>query len=47
MHPPRDPEDRPTLVESLIITRERVLEVLDNSLLKTLTWIMSDKQNYE
>jgi len=33
--------------DGLCITLERVMEVLDESLTKVLTWIMTEKQLYE
>lgn len=47
MEPPCDPEGNPTMQEGLMITLERIIEILDSGLLKTLIWIMTEKQLYE
>lgn len=47
MEPPHDPMGNPTLCADLTITLDRVIEILDQGLQKTLTWIMTEKQLYE
>ena len=36
-----------TMQPDLLIKPERIVEILENALLTTLTWLMSDKQLYE
>ena len=36
-----------TMQPDLLIKPERIVEILENVLLTTLTWLMSDKQLYE
>jgi hypothetical protein len=43
MEPPCDPEGYPTMQDGLMITLDRIIEILDSGLLKTLTWIMTEK----
>jgi hypothetical protein len=47
MEPPCDPEGNPTMADGLMISSERVCEILEGSLHITLTWIMTEKQLYE
>lgn len=47
MEPPHDPEGNMTMQPDLLIKPERIVEILENALLTTLTWLMSDKQLYE
>lgn len=47
MEPPRDPMGNSTLMDNLNIPLDRIIEILDSGLLKTLTWIMAEKQLYE
>ena len=43
--PPRDPDGTHTLHEDLIVSQARICQILTDSLLKTLTWILAEKQN--
>lgn len=47
MEPPCDPEGNPTMADGLMISLERVMEILEGSLHVTLTWIMTEKQLHE
>jgi hypothetical protein len=47
MEPPCDPAGNPTMQDGLMISLERIIEILDSNLLKCLTWIMAEKQLYE
>jgi hypothetical protein len=47
MEPPCDPEGNPTMANELVITLDRIMEILEQGLSKTLTWIMTEKQLYE
>lgn len=47
MEPPCDPEGNPTMQDGLIISMERIIEILDSGLMTCLTWIMTEKQLYE
>lgn len=47
MEPPCDPEGKPTMQDGLCITLEKILEILEASLNKTLTWIQTEKQLHE
>jgi hypothetical protein len=47
MEPPCDPAGNPTMQDGLMISIERIIEILDTNLLKCLTWIMAEKQLYE
>jgi len=47
MEPPCDPEGNPTMANELIITLDRIMDILEQGLSKTLTWIMAEKQLYE
>jgi hypothetical protein len=47
MEPPCDPQGNQTMVEGLIISLERVIEILDSALMKTLTWLCAEKSNYD
>jgi hypothetical protein len=43
--PPRDPDGTHTLHEDLVVSQARICQILTDSLLKTLTWILAEKQN--
>jgi len=45
--PPRDPDGTHTLHEDLIVSQARVCQILTDGLLKTLTWILAEKSNYQ
>lgn len=47
MEPPCDPQGNQTMVEGLIISLERVIEILESALMKTLTWLCAEKSNYD
>lgn len=44
--PPQDPNGTQTLHPDLLITQIRVMEILETTLLKTLTWLVAEKQLY-
>ncbi len=35
------------MVEGLLIPQARIVEILEQALLKTLTWLCAEKSNYE
>ena len=43
MEPPRDPEGQCTMHADLLLQQSRIVEVLQNALNQTLTWILSEK----
>ena len=47
MEPPHDPEGNATMQPDLIISAERIIEILNNALQVVLIWIMAEKQLYE
>jgi len=46
MEPPQDPESNQTLHADLLLIESRVIEILQSALDKTLTWLVSEKNNY-
>ena len=44
--PPKDPYGNDTMHADLIITTEALLKIVSDSLLKTLSWLLSEKINY-
>jgi len=46
LSPPQDPDGTQTLHENLVISHEKVVKILTEGLLKTLTWLMAEKQTY-
>lgn len=47
MEPPCDPQGQQTMVEGLIIPLAKIVEILEQALLKTLTWLGAEKSNYQ
>ena len=47
MEPPRDPEGECTMHADLLLLQSRIVEILQNALSQTLTWILAEKQLYE
>lgn len=43
LEPPCDPEGNPTMQDGLMITLERIMQILESTLLKNLTYIMTEK----
>ena len=43
---PQDPDGTETMHKNLIISAAQVKDVLEQTLLKTLTWLLAEKQNY-
>ena len=46
MLPPQDPYGKETMAADLVIAHDRILKMLEDSLLKTMTWLMAEKQVY-
>jgi hypothetical protein len=46
MQPPRDPYGNDTMHPDLVIAVDKLMNVVQDSLLKTLTWLLSEKINY-
>lgn len=46
MLPPKDPEGEDCLIPELILTKERLLEILEKALDVTLDWLIQEKQIY-
>lgn len=46
MLPPKDPYGADTMHPDLVISQEKLLKVVHDSLLKTLNWLLSEKINY-
>ena len=46
MTPPKDPYGLDTMHPDLIIANEALFKIVEDSLLKTLNWLMSEKINY-
>jgi hypothetical protein len=42
--PPQDPDGTQTLHEDLIVSHDHIIRVLTDGLMKTLTWLMAEKQ---
>jgi hypothetical protein len=40
---PQDPEGNETLHKDLVITAEKIKEILEQTMLKTLTWLLAEK----
>lgn len=47
MEPPRDPEGNMTMHPDLVLTGERICDILDNALSMCLTWLKAEHQIYE
>ena len=46
MQPPKDPYGNDTMHPDLIISNEVLLKIVEDSLMKTLAWLLSEKINY-
>ena len=46
MSPPQDPEGANCLIPDLILTKERLTEILEKALDVTLDWLIQEKQTY-
>ena len=46
MQPPKDPYGNDTMHPDLIIANEVLMKIVEESLMKTLSWLLSEKINY-
>ena len=46
MQPPKDPYGDDTMHPDLIIANEVLMKIVEESLMKTLSWLLSEKINY-
>ena len=46
MRPPQDPYGNQTMMPDLVIDHAKILKMLEDALIKTMKWLMSDKENY-
>ena len=46
MKPPKDPEGVDTLHPDLILTQERMIEILEKGLNITMDWLVAEKKVY-
>ena len=46
MKPPKDPEGENTLHPDLILTRERMIEILEKAINVVMDWLVSEKKIY-
>jgi len=46
MSPPQDPEGANCLIPDLMLTKERLTEILEKALDVTLDWLIQEKQTY-
>ena len=46
MQPPKDPYGTDTMHPNLIIENENLYKIVEESLMKTLSWLLSEKINY-
>ena len=46
MRPPQDPYGNQTMVPDLVIDHAKILKMLEDALVKTMKWLMTDKENY-
>ena len=46
MSPPKDPYGNNTMHANLFIANEGLHKILEDSLMKTLSWLLSEKINY-
>jgi hypothetical protein len=47
MLPPQDPDATQTLHENLIVSHDHIVKILTEGLMKTLVWLMAEKQTYQ
>jgi hypothetical protein len=45
MLPPQDPDGTQTIHEDLIVSKTRIMDIIEQGLLKTMTWLMAEKEN--
>lgn len=43
---PQDPDGNETMHKDLIVSADKVKDILEQTMLKTLTWLLAEKQNY-
>ena len=46
MVPPHDPYGEQTMVPDLLIAHDKILKILQDALVKTMTWLMAEKEVY-
>ena len=46
MLPPQDPYGNQTMVPDLLIAHAKILKILQDSIMKTMTWLMAEKEVY-
>ena len=46
MLPPQDPYGNQTMVPDLLVAHAKILKILEDALVKTMTWLMTEKEVY-
>ena len=46
MLPPQDPYGNQTMVADLLIAHDKILKILQDALVKTMTWLTAEKEVY-